>query len=250
MLIFFHVPKAAGTTFREMLRLEISASKVLNLQGSGGISFMTDDDLNSMDLISGHVGIDLLKRIHRPHVSITILRDPVSRVVSQYRYIRAQAKEGRRYYFSSNRWLTLSLSDVLRDEDPFIESTFRNTQAWFFTSDWPATSRDRSLCDQDVLDRAKENIERLDYFGIVEDLDLSYRAMNRKFHWALVNNAWLNRSEGDELEMTSELVEQIQSENRLDVELYAWAKKRFYEKTEQILADGRFASILAKWIGY
>ena len=94
MHIFFHVPKAAGTTFREMLRLEISAQKVLSLRGAVGLSFITDNALNSMDLISGHVGVNLLNRISRPYVSLSILRDPVSRVFSQYRYVKSLAKQG------------------------------------------------------------------------------------------------------------------------------------------------------------
>ena len=56
-----------------------------------------------------------------------------------------------------------------------------------------------------------------------------------------MNNACLNRTEGDELEVTPKLVELIECNNHLDVELYAWAKKRFYEKCEQILAADRFA---------
>jgi hypothetical protein len=94
--------------------------------------------------------------------------------------------------------------------------------------------------DEEVLARAKANLERLDFFGIVEELDLTYRAMNRKFHWGLLNDFLLNRTEGEEVKLYPGLDELIILNNHLDVELYAWAKKRFFEKCEQILAVERF----------
>lgn len=241
MHIFFHVPKAAGTSFREMLRHEISAQKVLMLQGAGGLAYITDDMLNGMDLISGHIGINLLKRINRPFISVSILREPISRVVSQYRYLRYLAQQKDALSAQRDAFFKKSLEELLRDVDyPVVESTLRNTQTWLFASDWQAPLRDFSLSHEEVLARAKANLERLDFFGIVEELDLTYRAMNRKFHWGLLNDFVLNRTEGEEVKLDPGLVEQIILNNHLDVELYAWAKKRFFEKCEQILAVDRF----------
>lgn len=239
MHIFFHVPKAAGTTVREQIRGQIGAQKVLNLRMAGALSFLSDEAINSMDLVAGHVGINLLKRIRVPCRAVSFLRDPVQRVFSQYRFTRMLAQRGGAFY---RRSIFLEpLEKVLRDrETPVIESMYRNTQAWFFAADWEAGHRDPALGDADVLAIAKENIqEKLDCFGMVEEMDLSFRLMNKRFNWALINDVTLNATKEDDLRLTAELAALIAEHNQIDVELHAWARDLFRKRCRQWLGGER-----------
>ena len=235
MHIFFHVPKAAGTTVREQIREQIGAQKVLNLRMAGALSFLSDDAINSMDLVAGHVGINLLNRIHVPYRAVAFLRDPVQRVFSQYRFTRMLAKRGDAFY---RRSIFLEpLENVLRDRDtPVVESMYRNTQAWFFAADWEAGHRNPALDDADVLAIAKENIQdKLDCFGLVDEMDASFRLINRCFNWALLNDVNLNVAKEDNLQLTTELTTIIEEHNQLDIELHAWARNLFQERCRQWL---------------
>lgn len=235
MHIFFHVPKAAGTTVREQIRTQIGANKVLNLGSAGALSFLSDDTINSMDLVTGHVGINLLTRIRVPYRAVSFLRDPVQRVFSQYRYMHMMAHRGSSFF--RRRLFLDPLETTLRDhETPVIESMFRNTQAWFFAADWEAGYRNRALGDADVLELAKENIqEKLDCFGLVDEMDTSFRLINRCFNWSMLNDVNLNAAEEDSLRLTPQLTSIIEAHNQLDIELLVWARKLFKERCRQAL---------------
>lgn len=244
MHIFFHIPKTAGTTIREQIRIQIGAQKILNLRGCGGLSFLTDHSINSMDLISGHVGINLLQRIHKSYRGISFLRNPVSRVYSQYRYMQSLVNRGAVGSSSFRRGIFMEpLEHILRDQEiPILESMFRNTQTWFLAADWDAGNRDRSLCDTDVIELAKENIqESLDCFGLVEEMDLSYRLMNKTFSWNLHNDTHLNVGGRIDQELSPQLINLIEEHNHLDIELYSWAKKLFHDRCEKLLGGEKIS---------
>jgi hypothetical protein len=244
MHIFFHIPKAAGTTIREQIRVQIGAKKILSLTGYGGLSFLTDETINSMDLISGHVGINLLQRINKSYRGVSFLRSPVSRVYSQYRYMQSLVNRGTVFSSSFRRNIfTESLEYLLRDQEfPHLESLFRNTQTWFLATDWDAGNRNRSLCDADVIELAKKNIqESLDFFGLVEEMDLSCRLINKTFGWNLLNDMHLNVSERIDQELAPQLINLIEEHNQLDIELYSWAKKLFHDRCEKLLGGEKIS---------
>jgi len=228
MYIFFHIPKAAGTTIRELVRLQINAQSVLILESSSGIAYMPDHALNSVDLISGHIGIKLLDRIHKPYLAFTMLRDPVQRVISQYRYL-IDAKLAPQH-------VQAGLKEALLDnQDPYVQSLFCNTQTWTFVGDYNYYFRNINIPDDIIINIAKDNLKKLDFFGVTEDLDLSLLAMSRLFQWDLKNDLYLNRSERKEVELDPELEHIIVNNNKLDLELYEWAKEYFYARCNSIV---------------
>lgn len=238
MHIFFHVPKCAGTTFRNLLEVEVRAKTVLSVGGMEGIAFLPDSALNSVDLITGHVGIGLLHRISQPYRSLTFLRNPISRVISQYNYCK-RLSETKAHRVFGREVFRGNLVDILRTkDDPIVASLFRNTMTWFFVSDWVDYYRDSSISDQNALEIAKQNILNLDFFGITEQFDWSLKLANRTFGWALSNDYRLNKTEIDQVQENDDtLSELVAMNNALDLELYEWACSVFLDRTEAMMGE-------------
>ena len=89
-LIFLHVPKTAGWTLRGVLRYKYP-SEILFLddryEALGGIEKVPLEDRRRARVVTGHVFYGVHEHIPQPSDYITVLRDPIARVVSMYNHI-------------------------------------------------------------------------------------------------------------------------------------------------------------------
>lgn len=218
MYVFFHIPKTAGVSVREFVAYNMEASRILVLEGSNDLAFISDDHLNSYDLISGHVGTRLLQRLRGRPITITFLRDPVGRVISQYQQFCAlgvQEVRGR------------TLEDVMTDRgSPMIESLFRNTQCWALAGDHWVTNRPL-VTEEEAFEVAKANLETMDYVGVVESIDECAEAMATKFGWRVRQIEHKNASPLSQyFDLDDGTLGLIREQNSLDIDLYEyWLRK-------------------------
>ena len=101
-LLFTHVPKTAGTTLDYILRAVAMTQRIPFLRAMGSIygqfhgvgkgeplrefARWPDSALAQQAYVSGHLPYGVHKRLSRPYCYITILRDPLPRLLSQYRF--------------------------------------------------------------------------------------------------------------------------------------------------------------------
>jgi Sulfotransferase family len=101
-LIFTHIPKTAGTSLVRILTLVAAIKNIPSLRAQGTIygqfhgfgkgdawqelEQWPDSVLAQQCYISGHFPFGTHRRVPRPFFYITLLRDPVPRLVSQYRF--------------------------------------------------------------------------------------------------------------------------------------------------------------------
>ena len=101
-LLFTHVPKTAGTTLDYILRAAALTQRIPFLRASGSIygqfhgagkgdpvqdfAGWPDKALAQRAYVSGHLPYGVHQRLPRPYCYITILRDPLPRLLSQYRF--------------------------------------------------------------------------------------------------------------------------------------------------------------------
>jgi hypothetical protein len=234
MFVFFHIPKAAGTTIRELISEQLRPAKSLHIDDVSRVAYQSDQWLNAHDFISGHFGAAIIPRLRPGTKKFTMLRDPVSRVKSQFRYLEYLASMD----VAFNGYKTLlrgrDLAAILKDKsDPFINSLFRDTETWSLTSDYQHHYRNYEIDQSQVLSTAKNNLEAMDCFGIVEDMGGSLRLLNARFGFridlARAEYVRENESRGPAVASTEEcsLDELIRENNPLDVELYRWAREKF-----------------------
>ncbi|MCB0037091.1 MAG: sulfotransferase family 2 domain-containing protein, partial [Anaerolineales bacterium] len=94
LIIFLHILKTAGSTFNNLLDdyytvQNSAATSPTRLHPNGSVENLTSlsrEQRQKIELLYGHMGFGLHQHFSRPAHYITILREPVSRVISQYRH--------------------------------------------------------------------------------------------------------------------------------------------------------------------
>lgn len=234
MFVFFHIPKAAGTTVRELIAEQVRPSMSLHIDDVSRIAYQSDQWLNAHDFISGHFGAAIIPRLRPGTKKFTMLRDPVSRVRSQFRYLEYLASMD----VTFNGYKTLlkgrNLAALLEDKsDPLINSLFRDTATWSLTSDYQHHYRNYEIEQSQVISTAKNNLEAMDCFGVVEDMNGSLRLLNAHFGFRidLARAEYVRENESRSSSIASPeecaLDAFIRENNPLDVELYQWAREKF-----------------------
>jgi hypothetical protein len=90
------MPRCGGTSFTAWLRAQYAPERTLSLEGRGNaervaaFAARSESDRFAMELVVGHASRDVLHLIRPDMLRITCFRDPVARVDSFYRYVRAE----------------------------------------------------------------------------------------------------------------------------------------------------------------
>jgi hypothetical protein len=95
--VFVHVPKTAGTTFIKLLdRIYVGRTARDYKSKSGNKdNYIDEKPWKDCDIIYGHFSSDKYKHLERPQISI--VRDPVERIISEYFYKPNKARDIKEY---------------------------------------------------------------------------------------------------------------------------------------------------------
>src|SRR5689334_6319058 len=91
VLIFLHLPKAAGTTLTQIIERQYGASAILPLYDSSfgeELTVLSSSRMDNVRVVTGHVYFGAHAFLSRPSTYITMLRDPIDRVISHYYFVR------------------------------------------------------------------------------------------------------------------------------------------------------------------
>lgn len=223
LIIFLHLPKTAGSTLARIIESQYDANNILYLYESmlgEELAVSSPSQLNNLRIVMGHLYFGAHTFLSSPSTYITMLRDPVDRVISHYYFVR---RDPSHYLYDSARKLSLK---------EYVESCNRqepnNDQTRLL-----AGKRDESrfgICSDEMLDIAKGHLA--DYFtvvGITEEFDRSLILMKRNLGWRnpfyINQNVSQNRPRKEGIPF--ETLRVIQAYNELDIELYRFARDLF-----------------------
>lgn len=235
--IFLHVPKTAGSTFHLILGARFDGRETRNLFGARYsdpevVDFIALPEAmrRKIRLLKGHMPYGLHEYLPQPSKYITVLRDPVERVVSQYFYIKKNKHNPLHDKLMSSG---LGIGDFIKSG---MSVGLNNGQTRFLSGDFdqmPFGSNDEAL-----LARVLESLEsKFLWIGLTERFDESLLILARLLGWKrkpfyIRENVSKIRKRSDELD--SDDIAVIKEYNRLDIALYEYANRRLQAEIDKI----------------
>lgn len=233
-LIFLHIPKTAGSTLHTVLRRQFAASRrhfTHSIRDTAVLESMPAERRNGIQLLHGHLPYGI-HQLFTPGTCeyFTILRDPVSRVISTYNHFlspRERKLHGFYEEFHKNKY-------TLRE---FVEGgrivNLDNGMVRFISGDF---DRPFGSCDSTMLDKALKNLEAFALIGLNDDFDTFLLRLCDRYGWGAPWYASRRVARvGIRLpEVDTETLKTIQELNAFDKALYDTVKPRILREQEAL----------------
>ncbi|MBC7999950.1 MAG: sulfotransferase family 2 domain-containing protein [Leptolyngbya sp.] len=240
VIVFTHIQKTAGNSVIAFLQRCLSTPRVariheLEMASRETIKGAIDSKFGLYDVMSGHIPfarrIDLL--LDRPNVNISIMREPVDRVVSLYFYLKANESwlEQGKYVTQNN----LSLLEFATSEAYFDNHMVR------MLCDLEPTSVPIGQCSEEMLEQAKINIvKNFLLVGLTEKINEFLEVLAHIFCWSLedVPRENVNELRSPISKFPTDVLDAVAERNKYDVALYKFAKE-YWEKMTDSFSEGR-----------
>ena len=181
-VIFMHVPKTAGTAFREAIAANFAQSEIA-YQYPGPPGFLTTDlrelpleQRRAFRMVIGHLQFGVHETLPQNSDYITIVREPAARVLSQYAYLQQEQPE----LVQDQNGRVTSLPELLEtrltvDFDNMMVRCFAGTDE----REFPPGS-----LTQEIFERACENMRRhFTFIGHQEQSAEAYEWLRRYYGW-------------------------------------------------------------------
>jgi len=226
LIIFLHLPKTAGSTLARIIERQYKASAILHLYESSFGEELVAIPQNRMELVRivmGHLYFGAHAFLSQPCTYLTMLRDPVDRVISHYNYVRQQPS-----HYLYEEACRMSLRDYVEfcgRQEP------NNDQTRLLAGGCNVPNFGQ--CSEEMLNIAKRNLaNHFAVVGLTEEFDRSLIIMKRAFKWRdpfyISENVGQVRARKEKIPQDTLRV--IENYNALDIELYRYATERFQEQ--------------------
>lgn len=224
-VIFLHIPKTGGRSLENILLRKYSKEEVLvNVHKQmGEIAEWPDERKRKVRYLQGHFAYGAHEVFPQGCRYITMLREPVERVISLYYFLKRTTSHPLCQVIANDKmgleeFLTSGISDeISNDQTRLIAGVSTGAQAGA----------------ADMLELAKNNIEnKFILAGLVEKFDdtlvLLKRRLGLKNIYYGIRNQTINRPMKEEISESA--LSLICERNQADLDLYAFAKDRMDEE--------------------
>ncbi|WP_319779781.1 sulfotransferase family 2 domain-containing protein [Maridesulfovibrio sp.] len=228
---FLHIPKTAGTTLNHIFAAKFPEETICSVYTKEEIDYfkgITAKDMEHIQLVQGHIFVHNFDDFFSGFLgkyAFTFLRDPVSRVVSEYNFLRTWPGHHLYHYLNTEK---ITLTEYVSSQRP--ELIYRGKDLMT-----------RSLCGAEgtggsMLERAKKNLQKMHLFGITERFDESLLMLKRMMN--LENVLYEKRNvRRKKSEITDDEVAVVKEYNQSDIELYDFACRLFEQRVSDLGTD-------------
>jgi TolB-like protein len=230
-IIFLHIPKTAGQSVHHFLTYCVEKDKIAPARVNEQLIQMSIPEMRKYNLFSGHMDWSLLDCLMGPKFTFTVLREPVSRIVSFYLYLRREAQKltPEQLQLPANAGkkaiLTLSCDDYFSAGPAgmraFLDNHYDNFYTYYFAGRrFDARQKllgqqqsNRSFSNEKILCMALDNLALLDGVYPLHGLHLlerDIRALTGKhFGGPVLENLRVNTGDTDTVEARMESLEKL-----------------------------------------
>ncbi|MBA3832254.1 MAG: sulfotransferase family 2 domain-containing protein [Chthoniobacterales bacterium] len=221
-VIFLHLPKTAGTTLNRLIEWEYpllqmySIDPVLFEWSSAHLRKLSPRRLQRTRMFKGHMLFGLHEVLPQPATYITVLREPVDRVISAFYFMRSYKLHPLYWKFRRGNWTI----------DDFVRWSRRdNVQSKII-----AGADYEEPCTAEISEKAKDNLRRhFAVVGLSERFEESLALMKLRFGWQFNTYSSFNvtRSRPKKHDLAKSTLDLIIENNSYDIELYECARTIF-----------------------
>lgn len=216
--MFLHIPKTAGMTLRAVIRRNYPPRTVWEVT-RGTELVLPPEERRRVQAIAGHIPFGAHRALEPPVDSITVLRQPIERLVSMYYYIRRRGPE-----HPLARYATGSLADFADSDYSELHDDMTRQ-----LSGLPGKPDARTLAV------AKHNLlHELAAFGTDDRFDESLLLFQRALGWRTIRyhreNVTARRPPLAAVDVAARRM--LERNNRLDLELWDVAVRELAARIE------------------
>ena len=230
-IIFLHVPKSAGTTLNRLIEWEYpllamyTVDPVLFRWSRERLWRLPKRRLKRFRVFKGHMKFGLHEVLPQPATYITVLRDPIDRMISAFYFMHT-------YKWHPNYW-------KFRREGWTLEDFVKRWRKANLQTKMIAGADYDALCTAETLAKAKENLQYFSVVGLTERFEESLALMKMRFGWKLESYSSFNvtRTRPKKRDLPQSTLDLIAERNRFDIELYECVAKIFEEAINQNAAE-------------
>jgi hypothetical protein len=184
-------------------------------------------DRRRVRFFQAHMGYGVHTFLPQPAAYVTILREPVSRVISHHAHAQATGR------LPADLGLEACIQSRIRAGVRNVDNLQLRALAG---EDGEIAAAPFGGCTREMLDLAKERIDRdLLLTGLTERFDEAVVLLRRRLDWTscyyCVSNATPHR--GHPPRLSPQLIERVRELNALDLELYEHARIRLEEQIDR-----------------
>ena len=177
-------------------------------------------------MFKGHMLFGLHKILPQRATYITVLREPVDRVISAFYFMRSYMLHPAYWQFRRENW---TLEDFVR------RLPRENAQSKIL-----AGGEFNSPCTEEIFEQAKENLLRhFSVVGLSERFEESLALMKLRFGWKLQRYSSFNvtRARPKKRDLSQSTLDLIIEKNSFDISLYEYAAKLFEDAVNKNAAE-------------
>lgn len=218
-VIFLHLPKTGGSTLLAILERQYPGALVRVGSDDAGEPRLPDlEPGRRIDCFAGHMPFGLHRKLAQPATYVTLLREPVDRVVSEFHFVERHSEHPLHRRFQARG----------SGLEEYVDVTEADLMTRWISGS--AVPRPGDPLPRAALETAKRNLEtHFGAVGLVERFDESLLLMKRALGWSHVLYRRKNVTYGRPGmgSHSAETLRCIRERNRLDAELYAFAEGLF-----------------------